>query len=91
MSAKNNRFYLNVESVMSGRGEIFQTPRSKIWQFRSWVTDEGKYYGKTLKTTDKSIALKLAEEEVLKLTSTHLSNSVTPYLGSKSKNSATVG
>ena len=70
MSAKNgNRFYLNVESVMSGRGEIFQTPRSKIWQFRSWVTDERKYYGKTLKTTDKSIALQLAEEEVLQLNS----------------------
>ena len=52
---------------MGDRAEMFQTPRSEIWQFRSWITDERKYYGKTLKTKDKQIALKLAEEEVLKL------------------------
>ena len=52
---------------MGDRAEIFQTPRSNIWQFRSWITDERKYYGKTLKTKDKHIALKLAEEEVSKL------------------------
>ena len=54
---------------MGDRAEVFQTPRSDIWQFRSWITDERKYYGKTLKTQDKQIALKLAEEEVLKLNS----------------------
>ena len=54
---------------MGDRAEIFQTPRSEIWQFRSWITDAKKYYGKTLKTKDKQIALKLAEEEVLKLNS----------------------
>ena len=39
MSAENNRFYLHFESVMGGRGEIFQTPRSEIYQFRSWVSE----------------------------------------------------
>ena len=54
---------------MSGRGQIFQTPRSSIYQFRSWISDERKYYSKTLNTTDKVIALQLAEEEVLKIKS----------------------
>ena len=74
---KSNRFYLHLEKVMGDRAEIFQTPRSNIWQFRSWISDERKYYSKTLKTKDKQIALKLAEEEVLKLnTSQQLNHSV---------------
>ena len=65
---KANTFYLNVEPIMSGRGEIFTTPRSDIYQFRSWISDERKYYGKSLKTRDKQTALRKAEEEVLNIT-----------------------
>lgn len=65
---KANAFYLNLERIMSGRGEIFTTPRSDIYQFRSWISDERKYYGKSLKTRDKQTALRKAEEEVLNIT-----------------------
>ena len=61
---KSNTFYLNVQSVMSGRGEIFTTARSDYYQFRSWVNDERKYYSKSLKTKDKIEALQKGEEEV---------------------------
>ena len=66
---KSNTFYLNVQSVMSGRGEIFTTARSDYYQFRSWVNDERKYYSKSLKTKDKIEALQKGEEEVLKMSS----------------------
>ena len=69
MSVKNNRFYLNLEKVMGDRGEIFQTPRSEIFQFRSWIPDERRYYTKTLKTKDRRTALQRAEEEVLRINS----------------------
>jgi len=54
---------------MGDRGEIFQTPRSEIFQFRSWIPDERRYYTKTLKTKDRRTALQRAEEEALRINS----------------------
>ena len=45
---------------------IFITPYSGgKYYFRMWVSAEGKYYKKSLRTTDKNLAVELAEQEIL--------------------------
>ena len=47
---------------------VFRTRNSgKVWQFSCWIKEEGKYYGKSLRTRDLDEALKKAEEEYLEL------------------------
>ncbi|MBT5267063.1 MAG: tyrosine-type recombinase/integrase [Rhodospirillaceae bacterium] len=47
---------------------VFRTRNAgKVWQFSCWIKEEGKYYGKSLRTRDLDEALKKAEEEYLEL------------------------
>ena len=63
---EGSRAYLDQEQILGGKGMIFITPYSGgKYYFRMWVSAEGKYYKKSLRTTDKNLAVELAEQEIL--------------------------
>ena len=50
---------------------IYITPYSNgKWYYRTWIAEEKKYYRKSLRTTDKKDAIKLAEDEYIGIRST---------------------
>ena len=58
--------YLDQHEILGGKGMIYITPYSNgKWYFRTWVSGEGKYLRKSLRTKVKKDAIKLAEKEYL--------------------------
>jgi hypothetical protein len=63
--------YLNQHPILGGKGMIYVTPYSNgKWYFRTWISEEGKYLRKSLRTTSKGDAVSLAEREYLKVYAT---------------------
>tara|TARA_B100001123_G_C15261381_1_gene1006715 strand:+ start:275 stop:1531 length:1257 start_codon:yes stop_codon:yes gene_type:complete len=63
--------YLDQQEILGGKGMIYITPYSNgKWYFRTWVSEEGKYLRKSLRTTNKKDAINLAEKEYLKVYAT---------------------
>ena len=63
--------YLDQHEILGGKGMIYVTPYSNgKWYFRTWVSEEGKYLRKSLRTTNKKDAINLAEKEYLKVYAT---------------------
>jgi integrase len=50
------------------RIRVFRTA-SQVWQMQVWITEEQKYVRESLKTTDKEVAAKKAEERYIELRS----------------------
>jgi integrase len=49
--------------LLDGDAHIFRNKRSgDVWQFRMWISNEGKHYRKSLKTTDFNSAMSSAKE-----------------------------
>lgn len=58
--------YLNQIPIYGGKAVIYTTPASNgIYQFRCWISQEKKYYRKTLLTRVQAEAIRLGEEEML--------------------------
>lgn len=56
----------DITDVLDGQVRIFRTTHSgDVYQMRMWVTEEQKYVRKTLKTRDKTTALKIAQDEFI--------------------------
>ena len=54
-----------------GKPRIFRTQKSNLkWQFAMWVSEENKYFQKSLRTEIKKEALLLAEDEYLSVLNT---------------------
>jgi hypothetical protein len=63
---KDSKAYLNQQPIYGGKAVIYTTPASNgIYQFRCWISEEKKYYRKTLQTRSKTEAIRLGEEEML--------------------------
>ena len=58
-------------SIYDGIAHIYQVAHKSgdVWQFRMWINDEKKHYRKSLKTKDFNIALSLATDLALELSS----------------------
>jgi len=63
--------YLDQHPILGDKGMIYITPYSNgKWYFRTWISEEGKYLRKSLRTTDKQDAIRLAEQEYLNVYAT---------------------
>lgn len=63
--------YLDQHEILGGKGMIYITPYSNgKWYFRTWISGEGKYLRKSLRTTNKKDAIELAEREYLNVYAT---------------------
>ena len=52
-----------IYDLLDGDAHIFRHKRSgDVWQFRMWISKEGKHYRKSLKTTDFNTAMSSAKE-----------------------------
>ena len=80
--------------ILGDKAKIMRVPASgKIWQFRMWISEEGKYIRQSLKTRDCKTAMELAEKKVFetlgdihsgkKIFSIKLSELVEQYLDSR--------
>ena len=68
---ENSKSYIDQHPILGDKGMIYITPYSNgKWYFRTWVEGEGKYLRKSLRTTNKKDAIKLAEQEYLNVYST---------------------
>ena len=55
-----------VHDILGGKSQIFRVPQSgDVWQFKMWVTEEQKYFRKSLRTKDFDTAVVRAEEKYL--------------------------
>ena len=50
--------------ILDGRIKIYRTA-SKFWQMQTWIKEEQKYVRESLKTEDKDIAERKAEERYI--------------------------
>jgi len=67
---EGSRAYLEQHEILGGKGMMYITPYSGgKYYFRMWVPEEGKYYKKSLRTTNFEDAKKRAEDEILGLLS----------------------
>ena len=58
----------NRHPIFGGKAEILQTAASNgVWQFRCFISEEGKYVRKSLRTRDFESACALAEKEYLQI------------------------
>ena len=58
--------YLDQHPILGDKGMIYITPYSNgKWYFRTWIPEEKKYLRKSLRTTNKKDAIRLAEKEYL--------------------------
>lgn len=56
----------DITDIYGGKVRIFRTTHSgDVYQMRMWIAEEQKYVRRTLKTRDKTAALKLAEDEFI--------------------------
>ena len=56
--------YLDQHEILGGKGMIYITPYSNgKWYFRTWISGEGKYLRKSLRTTNKKDVVELAGGE----------------------------
>lgn len=63
--------YLDQQPILGDKGMIYITPYSNgKWYFRTWISEEGKYLRKSLRTTDTQDAIRLAEQEYLNVYAT---------------------
>lgn len=63
-------FHTDEFDILNGRAKIFRTLASgDVWQLRMWISSEKKYVRRTLRTRDYETAVRLAEDEVLKVLS----------------------
>ena len=63
--------YLEQHEILGGKGMVYITPYSNgNWYFRTWISEEGKYLRKSLRTKNKKDAIALAEKEYLKVYAT---------------------
>ena len=61
-----SKAYLNQEEILGRKGVIYTTPASNgKYQFRTWIAWEEKYFRKSLRTTDRELALSRGEDEML--------------------------
>ena len=68
---ENTSAYLDQHPILGDKGMIYITPYSNgKWYYRTWIAEEKKYYRKSLRTTDKKDAIKLAEDEYIGIRST---------------------
>ena len=52
--------------IFDGAAKVLRTKQSgDVWQFRMWISEEGKYIRKTLKTTDLETAIDRAKKKYL--------------------------
>ena len=63
---KQREMAFDETDILGGKAIILMNDFS-IWQFRMWVSDEKKYVRKSLKTKDKSDAIKTAEQMVIEI------------------------
>jgi integrase len=65
-SPKSNKSIFDQFSIYDERVTIYRTKHSgDVWQFRMYVQDEQRYVRKSLRTRDKEIAIKRAEDEFI--------------------------
>jgi len=58
--------FLNQVPILGDKGVIYTTPQSGgNYYFRTWISEEKKYYRKSLRTADLDAAIKLGENEML--------------------------
>jgi integrase len=69
ISAKNDKRITrmsDIHDIFDGRIRIYRTTHSgDMWQMRMWISQEKKYIRKSLKTRDKEIAFRMAEDEYI--------------------------
>ena len=60
---KGGSWAFNFHDIFDGEAQIFQTKASNgVWQFRTFIKDEGQYVRKSLRTKDKDSAIERAKK-----------------------------
>ncbi len=65
MGRGSSAFTSEEHDVLGGKAKVLRVRQSgDVWQFRMWITEEGKYIRKSLRTRDYESAVERAEKIV---------------------------
>ena len=65
MGGTSSAYTSDEHDILGGKAKILRVKQSgDVWQFRMWITDEGKYIRKSLRTRDYDSAVERAEKIV---------------------------
>tara|TARA_B100000287_G_scaffold384564_1_gene391154 strand:- start:3074 stop:4297 length:1224 start_codon:yes stop_codon:yes gene_type:complete len=68
MTIDSHKFQTNQINLYGGDVKLFTTAKSNgIWQLKIWITEEGKYFRKSLRTRDEELARQLADDEYIQI------------------------
>ena len=65
---ENTKDYQNQIQILGGKGMVYTTPESNgNFYFRTWVSSSKKYYRKSLRTKDRTDAIRIGEEMMVEI------------------------
>ena len=65
MDSAPSAFTSEEHDILGGKAKMLRVRQSgDVWQFRMWITDEGKYIRRSLRTRDYHSAVERAEKIV---------------------------